>query len=181
MCDAFNLFKPPLISHTRRKDLIVVTLHRPATVDSQNLLTSIFKQLNDLAKEYEVLLPIHPRIKHNISSYEAVTSNIVFTEPITYKNMVKLLCKSSLVITDSGGLQKDAYFAKVGCITLRTETEWTDLVELGVNKLVPPSSDSLLKHAHSMMNLDFSKIDKAIYGNGQTAAKIVQKIQDFWE
>ena len=179
MCDAFNLFKPPIVSHNDRCTRVVVTLHRPSTVDNEFLFRSILMQLNDLAQEYEVVFPIHPRIKDRLISYEEFTGNIVFTEPLTYKSMVALLCSASLVITDSGGLQKDAYFAKVGCMTLRTETEWTDLVEAGVNKLVPPNTDSLREYANSMIGLDFSAVDTSIYGTGQTAINIVQKIQGF--
>src|SRR5699024_10786780 len=97
----------------------------------------------------KVFLPLHPRTRNKLDSYGLLeilenASHIVLAEPVSYLEMLLLEKHASAIVTDSGGVQKEAYFAKVPCFTLRDETEWVETVEIGWNRLVNPLNDNLV-------------------------------------
>jgi len=122
------------------KSYAVLTLHRAENVDDLAKLLQIISELEAL--ELKVVFPVHPRTRNRLveAGYRFESDNIVFTEPLSYVDMVKLVKSSLLVITDSGGLQKEAYWSGVPCVTMRDRTEWVELVEMGVNFLAHPPS-----------------------------------------
>ena len=167
------------------EDFGVFTLHRNYNTDqSQNLVFSI-NALNHYTREnkFHCIFPIHPRTKTKLESndcallFKAIKNNpfIHLTGPLPYLEMIGLLKKARLVLTDSGGLQKEAYFAKKACIILRSETEWTEILATGSAKLAHGSDEIILKiikEMHDRKDLKFPEI----FGDGKAADYICQEI-----
>ncbi|MBL1410347.1 non-hydrolyzing UDP-N-acetylglucosamine 2-epimerase [Sphingobacterium faecale] len=149
------------------------TIHRPYNTDDPKRLMAIFERLNTLC--YKVVIALHPRTKKlsldygiNIEQY----TNLVVIEPQSYFDNLSLLYHSSGLITDSGGMQKEAYWLNKKCVTIRTETEWLETAELNGNILMFDNLDSL------EMELLKTPIewDNNLYGQGDTAQRIVKTI-----
>lgn len=156
----------------------VATLHRQENVDDISRISSILSALNDIAIDLPIYFPIHPRTRKMLDQQHLSFSNIRFVEPIGYLEMIQLVGSSEIVFTDSGGLQKEAYFLKKPCITLRDETEWTELVEVGANLLCGANADAIKNGFHTMIaKKDISY--RPIYGNGDAGQKIVDIIIKF--
>ena len=179
MLDSSMLFAK-LVKNTKfqglpEKDFILLTLHRAENTDNINILTDIVKAINKLAENYRVVLPIHPRTKNKIKE-AGLNLKCDIIPPVGYLEMIYLLKNCGLVITDSGGLQKEAYFFNKYCITLRSETEWTELIENGYNFLV--YSDITNKLIDKVDELFNRSIDNpvALYGDGNAASKIIDVI-----
>jgi len=161
-----------------KNNFILATIHRAENTDSPESLRHIVSQFNDLAEQVEIVLPLHPRTKKKIETNKLKLSNkINVIAPVGYLNMLWLLNNCKLVVTDSGGLQKEAYFFKKPCITFRSsETEWIELVECGANKLIKPLTENLIDAYFEMINFDdFSNL---FYGNGDTAQRIFRKLNN---
>ena len=128
----------------KKDQFILLTLHRDKNVDSINRLISILKALN---KTLTVVFPVHPRTKKQLENlypnYLKELPNILFIDPLNYVSLLNVLENATLVVTDSGGLQKEAFWARKICITLRKNTGWIETVNLGVNFLVNPQDDQL--------------------------------------
>ena len=133
--------------------------------------------LNEIAKEIPIVLPLHPRTYKIIKSSKLKMNKIMFIDPVGYLEMVYLLKHCNLVMTDSGGLQKEAFFFGKPCITLRDETEWVELVDNGFNILVGAKKEKIL---HAYYNQNF-RIDFNInlYGNGNASNRIVNSLIKF--
>jgi len=116
-------------------DFIVLTLHRPYNVDSPSSLVQILKKLSELNKT--IVFPVHPRTRHVLESHKIKQPpSILITQPLGYLDFLRLQSLSSTVITDSGGIQKEAFLLKKPCVTLRSETEWIETVQSGWNILL---------------------------------------------
>ena len=163
-----------------KKNFILATIHRAENTDSFETLRNIVSQFNKLAEQVEIVLPLHPRTKKKIEINKLKLSNkINVIAPVSYLNMLYLLNNCKLVVTDSGGLQKEAYFFKKPCITVRSETEWIELVECGANKLINPLTGNLIDAYFEMINFDdFSNL---FYGNGDTSKRIFKKLNNFFK
>ncbi|NMC59761.1 MAG: UDP-N-acetyl glucosamine 2-epimerase, partial [Candidatus Methanofastidiosa archaeon] len=98
-------------------------------------------------------------------------------EPVSYFDMLSLIEKCKAVFTDSGGLQKESYFMKKPCITIRNETEWTELLEIGANKLVGPDKNSIIRASENIPKISLN-IKNDIYGNGNASEKIISLLLD---
>lgn len=160
-------------------DFILCTIHRAENTDDEDRLKSILQALNEIAKTKQIILPLHPRTRNIIKekNIEIDTSNIKIIEPVGYLNMVWLLKHCSLVMSDSGGLQKEAFFFKRPCITLREETEWVELVENGYNVLAGSSYDKILDlYKNYKFNVNF---DVNLYGGGIACSNIVNKLRNY--
>jgi UDP-GlcNAc3NAcA epimerase len=160
------------------KDYILATIHRAENTNDSKKLKQIVENINYLSQFELVIIPLHPRTKNMIQDLNLKFSDNVFViEPVGYLDMIQLISNSSLVITDSGGLQKEAYFFNKFCITLREQTEWIELVQNGYNELVGSDYD-LLKHAYiNFKGKVFSK-DVSLYGGGTASGKIVNILID---
>lgn len=148
----------------------VATLHRANNTDCPERLLSWFKGLNIIGESDTVLLPLHPRtLKALVNAGNAATTfpRIQFIEPVGYSEMAVLTRNSRLVITDSGGLQKEAYFHKVPCLILRDETEWTELLDTTWSRLVHCSVESLVESTRTFR--PSKPWQKGIFGEGKTA------------
>ena len=152
-------------------DFVLCTIHRAENTDDPIRLAQIVLALNEIARTKQVILPLHPRTKKILQTDNYDTSNLTIIDPVGYLNMVWLIDHSALVMTDSGGLQKEAYFFAKPCITLRDETEWLELVEAGVNSLVGADSKSILD-TYSKVDLQNISFPSFIYGTGNASEKL---------
>jgi len=158
-------------------EFVLSTIHRAENTDNDKRLSSILSGLNFIAKLTPVILPLHPRTKNIINKGSFDITNLTIVEPIGYLEMVYLLQRSKIVMTDSGGLQKEAFFFKKPCITLRDETEWVELVKGGFNTLAG-ANEKLIKNAfkNQSYNIDFNV---NLYGEGRACKNIVEKLYSF--
>jgi UDP-GlcNAc3NAcA epimerase len=151
----------------------LLTLHRPGNTENEANLAGIFGALAKIGMP--VLWPVHPRLRSRISQL-SVPPNVHLTEPLSYFEMLMALKRCHKVFTDSGGLQKEAYWMRKPCITLRSETEWIETVHHGWNTVVGADPDLLLRAFTQPVNPD-SWI--SLYGNGNAADLIAANIKDF--
>lgn len=160
------------------KEYILGTIHRAENTNDIEKLTAI---LNSFAKlDKIVYLPLHPRTKKLINEYGIndivdASSNIKIVEPISYLEMLLLEKNAYAIVTDSGGVQKEAYFSKVPCITLRDQTEWTETIDLGWNKLLNPLNEDL---SIALDNINTGEDIYDAYGDGSAADKIVNIMEE---
>jgi len=152
-------------------EFALCTLHRAENTDSPERLTELVKGINRVHAELPVVLPLHPRTRQKLKEF-SLELNVHVLDPVGYFDMVELLKKCNLVMTDSGGLQKEAFFFGSPCITLRDQTEWVELVEHGFNVLVGSKASALHAAFEDMTSrkLDFN-VD--LYGDGKAAGKIL--------
>lgn len=158
------------------KDFILSTVHRAENTDDPQRLSNIIGALNEVAVDTPVVMPVHPRTRKLLSQGNYDTHNITLLDPVGYLEMVWLLGNCHLVVTDSGGLQKEAYFFGKPCVTTRNETEWVELVESGWNLLVAPTSLDNLRVA--IKATIFTKDRKALqsFGDGDSARSLTQHL-----
>lgn len=168
--------KPPGL--TLDSEFILSTIHRAENTDSEIRLTAIVESLNEIAEQVAVVLPLHPRTKIKLEALPIkLSSKIKLIDPVGYLNMVWLIDNCKLVMTDSGGLQKEAFFFHKPCITLRDETEWVELVEHNFNVLVGADKAAIISafKEHTFSN-DFN-ID--LYGNGFASNNIATALINY--
>lgn len=159
------------------KSYCLATIHRAENTDDKQRLKEIFSGLEDVGKVSEIVLPLHPRTRKALEkiNFNFNRSNILFTEPLGYLDMVMLEKHAKAIITDSGGVQKEAYFHKTPCITLRNETEWVELIQNGYNILVK----DLSKTSQIILEKASEKIvwkQEGLYGDGNAALKIAKRL-----
>lgn len=119
------------------KEYIFLTAHRDKNVDNRESLSGIISALNNF-KDLKTIFPVHPRTQKRLKEFKLLSggeSNILFTRPLSYNETINLVKNAKLVVTDSGGLQKEAFWCKIPCITLRDNTAWIETVDFGVNFL----------------------------------------------
>jgi UDP-GlcNAc3NAcA epimerase len=125
-----------------------------------------------------VLLPMHPRTRSVIQQMGCDLGGVITIDPVGYLDMIMLESKASVIATDSGGVQKEAYFHKVPCVTLRDETEWVELVETGWNILAPPTGAANI--AATILNrCGVAGAESAPYGDGKAAPRIARSVAEF--
>lgn len=163
-----------LKQHLKGKEFALVTLHRTENTNDLDRLKSICNALNEINKTLPIVMPMHPRTKGYLKSNN-VRLDVKIIEPVGYFDMLALLSNCKIVLTDSGGLQKEAYFFSKYCITLRDQTEWVELIHAGVNQLVGAKSASILNAFEEMKNATIS-FDPSLYGNGDAAKKIAERL-----
>lgn len=153
---------------------VLCTLHRAENTDDPDRLESILAALREIAQAREVLLPLHPRTQHQLAKMgkQDWLDGIRVIEPVPYLEMQRLEIGASVILTDSGGMQKEAYFHRVPCITLRDETEWVETATLGWNQVVGAGYAAIVDAYARAIRPPESGI--LPYGDGQAAAKVVQ-------
>ena len=139
----------------------IATVHRAGTVDDPERLDAVIDYLNEQSQHTHVVWPVHPRLRAAIDLEGRVTDRVILVAPVSYREMAELLDACTAVFTDSGGLQKEAYFHRKPCVTLRAETEWPETIEAGWNRLW--TSDNYLPRR---------EIDE--YGDGSAGCAIVE-------
>ena len=156
------------------KEFLLCTMHRAENTDGLERLTSIIDALNEISSEMEIILPLHPRTTKIVESRN-IRMKFKLIPPVSYFDMIELLKNTRIVLTDSGGVQKEAFFFAKPCVTLRDETEWVELVDKGFNRLAGAEKDKITNAYNEMKNkrLDFNI---NLYGNGLASKKIIQAI-----
>jgi UDP-GlcNAc3NAcA epimerase len=153
---------------------ILATIHRAENTGDPKRLSNILQALETISEETPVILPVHPRTNNQIKKLDFRGGKHFFIhEPVGYLEMVYLLSHCELVVTDSGGLQKEAFYFDKFCVTVRDETEWTELVEHGYNKLVGSDTDKIVMSVRKLSTVSPS-FKKELYGDGNTARKILE-------
>ena len=157
------------------EDFVLCTVHRAENTDEPERLRNIFSALEEISKRCRVVLPLHPRTKGKLSAigYDTNNSHILFIEPVGYLEMVWMLKHCRLVMTDSGGLQKEAYFFDKYCITLRDETEWTELVESGYNFLAGSDKTRVSALFEQLYSKESISCRRPLYGKGDAGMIVV--------
>ena len=150
---------------------LVCTIHRAENVENVERLTEIVYGLNRLADYIPVVIPLHPRTRKNLLKFGLELRGRVIP-PVGYFDMLKLVANCKFFITDSGGLQKEAFFLNKFCVTVRDETEWIELVQHGYNFLVGANSSQIVEVSHDLFNRVFRKTH-SFYGGGSACKNIV--------
>jgi len=158
----------------KSKNYALATVHRSENTDNRERLCSIFEGLEQVVSEgLQVVLPLHPRTKKMLKSFSLTYQKIKTIPPVSYEEMLCLEKNAKVILTDSGGIQKEAYWLKVPCVTLRNETEWVETLETGWNIIAGVDPDLIAETAKSKPpNGNHPKL----YGNGDTADKIIQAL-----
>lgn len=156
-------------------DFVLATIHRQENTDDIDKLKAVFEGLSKINKEQQVVLPLHPRTK-KILEKQNLDYNITIIDPVGYFDMLELLKNCSMVITDSGGLQKEAFFNKKPVIIAREETEWVELVHNGFAKITAADSKSIYD-AFDYYKDNKPGFSKELYGNN-VGEKIYDQISN---
>ncbi|MDB4088368.1 UDP-N-acetylglucosamine 2-epimerase (non-hydrolyzing) [Flavobacteriales bacterium] len=163
--------KSTIIKKINLDKFILTTLHRAENTDDKEKLGAIVKALNHIHEKIcPVVLPLHPRTKAKLDLFD-IELNVKIIDPVGYFDMIELLKNCSLVMTDSGGLQKEAFFFEKNCVTMREQTEWVELIESGVNKLAGNDTFNIINFSSEMLNKE-SDFSENLYGNGKATESI---------
>ena len=174
MYDAMLYYRKKAVVPNRNDPYALASLHRAENTDDPDRLRSIFSALND--SPVPILLPLHPRTR-KVLEQEKVLANkhVEIVEPLSYFSILGHLEKCAFVLTDSGGMQKEAYFFDKKCITVRDETEWTELVDCGANRVVGAESTAILDAFQWALN-EKKGFKTGLYGDGDAGKKIVRHL-----
>ena len=147
----------------QKGDFVLATIHRQENTDIIIKLKAIFDGLQQINKQCKVIIPLHPRTRKMLEKYR-LSYDVTFTDPVGYFDMLELLKHCKMVVTDSGGLQKEAFFNKKHCIIVREETEWVELVENNFAKIVGADTINMIK---AYQHFNHSKVDFSVnlYGD----------------
>jgi len=156
---------------------VLATVHRAENTDNKENLAKIVRILSQLSQKTPVIFPVHPRTKAAINKYglNEYMEHIISIDPVGYLDMIMLEKHAKYIITDSGGVQKEAYFFRVPCVTLREETEWVELVEIGWNTLIPPKDATIEAIVNSAKLPGDFDVEKP-FGDGSASVQIARII-----
>lgn len=156
---------------------VLATVHRAENTDDSVRLEAIMNGLRAVAESLRVVLPLHPRTRARIKDMPRLeTKGLDIIEPLGFLDMIRLEMAARVIATDSGGVQKEAFFHRVPCVTLRNETEWIELVDLGWNRVVPPvNADSIANAIHEAFGALGAQGNP--YGDGHAADRIADALQ----
>lgn len=184
MFDAVKLFagRSNLSDKTREllgdfsmdSNYVLATFHRQENTDSRENLREIISGIVNLAWEIPVILPMHPRLRRTVSDLgllNEASPGLILLPPVSYLEMLHFQKHAKAVLTDSGGIQKEAFYLQTPCVTVRTETEWPETVMLGWNRLVPADSVTIVEL--SLTAMQSAGMAGNPYGEGQTSARII--------
>lgn len=152
------------------------TIHRAENTDEPNKIIEILQALESL--DYKVILPIHPRTRKIINELSMELKNVLLINPVGYLMMLYLTKNAEMVITDSGGLQKEAYFLETPCTTLRDQTEWIETLENGWNVLSSINENEIIKHVKRDLNC-YKYPQPKHFGDGNAAENIANAILEW--
>ncbi len=153
---------------------VLATVHRAENTDDLSRLKNIFEALSAIGETMPVLLPLHPRTQNVLKKNRLSFPRVTIIPPLSYFDMLVLEDACRLILTDSGGMQKEAFFLKKFCITLRDETEWIELVSAGVNFLAGASTNRIVKLFEHLKDAPKKHFSRQLYGDGHAADKIAR-------
>ena len=156
----------------------MATCHRAENTDDAQRLSQIVDALAEVSSYLPVVLPIHPRTRKLLaaSGLDQKLKAVKVVDPLPFLDMIALEQAAKVIMTDSGGVQKEAFFYDVPCITMRDETEWVETVASGLNHLVGASKTKIIKAFHDCMVNKLVKPKTSPYGDGQASRRIIQSI-----
>lgn len=158
------------------REYFLATIHRAENTDSKDNLKNILTSFLEISQDKKVLFPLHPRTRKKIADYDLGilidNANIEILEPLSFFDTHTLLENSLALLTDSGGMQKEAFYYGVPCITIRDETEWSETISEGMNRLVGADAIKIVNAARNLPNP--KSYNKDIYGSGDTSKKILE-------
>jgi len=165
------------------KPFILATIHRDSNTDHPERLNAIFETLIHLSKETQVVLPLHPRtaklmktnLEEKLQKQISNCQNLQIIPPVSFLEMIALERHAQLVMTDSGGVQKEAYFFKKPCIILRPETEWVEIVETG-NAILADADEARIMEAWQHFKDNPPTIFPEIFGDGHAAKFMLEQM-----
>ena len=168
-----NIFNKLNIS---KEKIVPVTMHRDYNVDDKEKLVKYLEQLEIVAKDYQVVFPLHPRTAKRIEEFNlrGLIENVIITKPVNYLELMALVSAAEFVITDSGGVQKESCFAGKQSLVCMPDPAWHELVDEGINILVDENT-----LAQSVSKLSSSEVKANIYGDGNAGEKIAKHIEEF--
>ena len=155
------------------KPYVLATLHRDSNTDHPERLDAILKAFTELSKEITIVLPMHPRTRKMMGDFQV--ENIIVMEPVSFLEMIQLEKHAQLVVTDSGGVQKESYFFKKPCVIMRPETEWVEIVKTGAATLADANYDKILETSRQYLQhppMSFPEI----FGDGHAAEFMLEKM-----
>jgi UDP-GlcNAc3NAcA epimerase len=163
-------------SELRTLNYYLATLHRAENTDDPKKLKSLFGALNEIGERTPVVLPLHPRTKKMMKVYHLSSEfkNIKSIEPVSYLDMLQLEKNAKAILTDSGGIQKEAYWFRVPCFTLREETEWLETVGSGWNILVGSEKEKIVEEVTRFGKKGPLRLKSTSFGDGRAGEKIFQ-------
>ena len=164
----------------QKGEIILATCHRPSNTDDPRVFERILETLASIGKEgAPVVLPLHPRVRRHEALIERFTKakGLEMIEPVSFLEMIRLLKRSKAVITDSGGLQKEAFFLQRPCVVLRNETEWTELVANGNSILAGNDPARINKALTDILGREHNY--PSYYGNADAAEQICEAIKNY--
>ena len=167
-------------SELRTPNYYLATLHRAENTDNPSRLKSILRALKEIGKDFPVVLPLHPRTKKMIEVHRLLTETkgIKLIDPLSYFDMLRLEKNAKAILTDSGGVQKEAYWFRVPCITLRDETEWVETIRGGWNVLAGSNTKSIVEEVRHRVGRKPPPRGTEIFGDGKASEKIVQILSE---
>lgn len=159
---------------------VLSTLHRAENTDDPARLAALVNGLNEVSSDITVVLPLHPRTRKMVNEADGLefASNVKLIDPVGYFDMLALMRSAALIATDSGGIQKEAYFFGKPCVTLRDETEWVELVDIGWNLLCSPTSAVKISGAIKERLGTYGRREHP-YGSGDAGTRIVDILYEY--
>jgi len=166
-----------------RGQFVLMTMHRPATVDNQPELLKLIHLIEEITQSEKLVFPIHPRTVNNLKSFDlygrlAGNKNVVLTEPMDYFAFQKLIASCKFILTDSGGIQEESTFRRVPCLTLRPNTERPSTIQVGTNTLVPFDLDEIRRLICSIKEGRYKKGSIPDKWDGKATYRILKTIQE---
>ncbi len=161
------------------KEYVIATLHRAENTDDPSRLRGYLAGLQAIAEEIPVVMPLHPRTKKALTNADLSPNDALrMIAPVGYQDMLALEKGAKAILTDSGGVQKEAYFFQVPCLTLRDETEWGELLESGANRLVPADPEKIVQAYREIQDIEWVE---GLFGDGRAALHITRHLLAFIE
>jgi UDP-GlcNAc3NAcA epimerase len=154
------------------------TIHRAGNTDDSDRFRAIWQAISSLAIVLPVVLPLHPRTLKVINNLDlSIPQGVHVVEPVGYLEMLELERNSRLILTDSGGVQKEAYMQRVPCLTMRENTEWTETIDSGWNRLVGSDPQQLMAAAADILRSGPPESHPELYGDGHAGEKVMQLLK----
>ena len=160
-----------------KKNFILCTIHRASNVDNKNNLKNIISALNQINKSHPIIFPIHPRTKNMIET-EKIKCSFSIIDPVTYDEMLRYLYYCNYVITDSGGLVREAFFQKKKSLLILEKPLWPEINELDCSKNSAPKKNQILQQFKILKKVN-SNFSRRIFGKGDSAKFISRKIREY--
>jgi len=175
MYDVFLEFKKILkLKKSNNKNVILMTLHRKENIEDYVKIKNIVNLAKQISKKgYKVIFPVHPHTKKQLKFFRISLSGIDSIEPVKYSDTLRLLSDAKMLITDSGGLQKEAYWIGTPCVTLRNSTEWIETLKHNHNILMKNITKNSLKQIYQVLKKPQKFNKTTLFGNGYASKKII--------